>query len=289
MQLLAHWLMLAFAMRSCSQNKIKLYPSMKNVLIAISCLFFANLSWGSEDLFSFFSDHELGSKVASEHEGYLELPGIKILGSQFSSSCDLDEEKKIRSVSLFLRKKQDEDPADIHELFNRILKSLTSQHGEAGSIEVPNFQDATERTGSLYAWKNKEAILVLQKIQSPGQIEIVIQMSRFDYFASNLGADTGSFLLPEIQAKSGELKIAESASSPTGPSANDLPVEKNRKVESGKSREPDLEGEGKPVQIDPTVQEGKNDGRSWTIILGAIAALGVAVILGRAFLRGRAF
>lgn len=261
---------------------------MKIVFAICLLLFPTPLSWGTETLFSFLRDHQLGSKVTEGKEGFSELPDVEIFGRDFSAYQEIDPDGKIRKVGLYLRSNSANTPApQMQGVFDQIRKSIISQSGESEAIEVPNFQDATERTGSLYSWKNGGGILILEIVQSPSRTEIIIQHSNFDYFIANLGADTGAYLLPKLEANSGDLNISASAPSPQEPESEDPTVEQDQKPES--RQEPDgLASGDKSPQSEPTSHKEKSETPTWVLILGAIAVLGVAVILVRAFIRGRA-
>lgn len=170
---------------------------------------------GSEGVLSLFSEFEIGSKMSSGEAGFAELPDFEVFGHQFSAYCELDENNAVKSVGFYSRSDaSDESATELTRAFDRIKRSIVSETGEAGEIEAPNFQDATERSGSLFAWKDPDSILVLEKIHSPGRTEVIIRHSDFKYYTSNLGADTGDFLLPRIEAMSGELKIPLALSPP---------------------------------------------------------------------------
>lgn len=258
---------------------------MKNISIVLLFFLSAPLGWGSEDLFSFFSDYKLGSRMSSGNEGYNELSGIELFGHKFNSYYEQDEDKAIRRASLYLgkgRKGHDDPSGDINDVFNRIRMLIVSVHGNAEPIEVPNFQDATERTGSIYAWRDKDTILTLEKIESPSRFEIIVQQTRYDYFVSTLGGDTRAYLLSNLETKSGELRIPASESE-----ANDLPVKQSREVEVKANRESDLAVGVKSAPKQPAAENEKSDAATWPLILGAIGVLGVAVFMIRVFMRGR--
>lgn len=213
--------------------------------------------------------------MQSGREGFTELPEIEIYGQQFTAFYRLDENAKIRKSGVYIRSnKSDVSLADLQKIFNQIRSSIESENGESEDIGVPNFEDATERTGSLFAWKNKSHILILQKIESPGRTEIEVSLSDIDYFTSNLGADTGAYLLPRIDTKSGELRILAST-----PSRREVDVESN-----GTS---DLAVGVKSGPKELAVENEESDAATWPRILGVIAVLGVAIIFVRGFLRGR--
>lgn len=262
---------------------------MKIISVVLLFLFIAQLGWGSEGLFSFLRDHKLGSKVSAGKEGFSELPEIELFGQQFSAYRELDEERLIRSAGIYLRRNTSDVPADeLQRVFAEMTTMISSECGEAEMFEVPNFEDATERTHSMRAWKDENSILVLQKFESPGRLEVDVRHVELGHFTSNLGADFGSFVLSKLETKSGELRIPASAPSRRESEANDSPVEQGREVEIEANRESDLAVGVKSGQKESAVENEESDTATWPLILGAIAVLGVAVILVRAFLRGRA-
>lgn len=259
-------------------------------IVSANCLllFLTSLSWGTETLFSFLRDHQLDSKVTEGKEGFSELPDVEIFGRDFSAYQELDPDGKIRKVGLYLRSNSANTPAtQMQGVFDQIRKSIVSQSGESEAIEVPNFQDATERTGSLYSWKNSGGILILEIVHSPSRAEIVIQHSNLDYFVANLGADTGAYLLPKLEANSGDLKISASTPSPREPKNENLTVEQDQEPEA-QQRPNGLAGGEKSQQTKTTSQKQESKTPTWPLVLGAIAVLGIAAILVRAFVRGRA-
>ena len=62
----------------------------------------------------------------------------------------------------------------------------------------------------------------------------------------------------------------------------------NPKVEIEAPRNPGLVGGAESSQPETTLRNGESETPSWPLVLGAIAVLGVAIILVRAFMRGRA-
>jgi hypothetical protein len=262
---------------------------MKIISLVLLLLFAAPLSWGDEKLFSFLREHQLGSKASQGKEGMNELPDVEILGQRFSVYLDLDSDKTVRRVGLYLRSNGKETPAvDMKEVFGGIRNSIVSQSGEAEAIEVPNFEDATERTGSLFSWKNKDDILILEKIDWPRATSIDILHSKLDDYTSDLGADTGAYLLPRLEAKSGVLRIPVSATTPTETKTDDPGVEPDQKRETKPGRGSDQEGGEKAVQADVTSRNEESDSARWPFVVGAIMIIGVGFLLLRKLLRGRA-
>ena len=68
---------------------------MKTSFVVCYLILISPLSWGSENLFLFFRDHQLGLKVTSGNQEFNELPDIEILGQIFSTYHELDAERKI--------------------------------------------------------------------------------------------------------------------------------------------------------------------------------------------------
>ncbi len=266
-----------------------MYFEMKITSVALLLLFFTPLSWGSESLFSFLRDHKLGSTVPVGDEGINELPGLEVLGHQFSAYHELDGDKHIRSAGLYLRRNTSDAPAaELQKVFAEMTRVIAAECGEADLFEVPNFEDATERTHSMRAWKDETSILVLQKTESPGRLEIDIRHVDLDHFTSNLGADFGSFVLAQLETKSGELSIPASAPSSRESETDDSPVEQDQETANELGHEPDLADGEKSDQDETAVQNEEGGTITWPLVFGAIAVFGVAVILVRAFLRGRA-
>lgn len=262
---------------------------MKTISLVLLFLLFTPLSWGSESLFSFFRNHKLGSKVTALDEGFSELPDVEIYGQKFSVYQELASDKAIRKVGLYLRSNStDASRVNLQGLFNRIRESIFLQIGEAEPIDLPNFQDATERTGSLYSWKNSGSILILEIVQSPSRTELNIQHSEIDYFTSNLGADTGAYLLPKLEANSGQLSIPASAPSPPDSDTVDTPPRKARETDIEAIRRPDLADGAEPSQPESILQNEESETATWPLVIAVIVVLCLVVILVQAFVRGRA-
>jgi hypothetical protein len=251
-------------------------------------LFFTPLSWGAESLLSFLRDNKLGSTVSVGDEGISELPGLEISGHQFSAYRELDTDRSIRSAGLYLRRNTSDVPAaELRKVFAEVTRVISAECGEADLFEVPNFEDATERTHSMRAWKNEDSILVLQKTESPGRLEVDVRHVDLDHFTSNLGADFGSFVLEQLETKSGKLNISVSVPTPQEPKSDDSTIEQDQDPEP-QGRPDGLAGGEKSFQSEPTSQKEESETATWPLVLGAIAVLGVAAILVRAFMRGRA-
>ena len=262
---------------------------MNIISFVLLLLLAAPLTWGSESLFSFLREHPLGSKAAQGREGVNELPDVEMDGQRFSAYLDLDSDREVRKVGLYLRSSGKEKPAvEMNEVFSRIRSSIVSLTGEAEAIEVPNFEDAIERTGSLFSWKNKDDILILEKIDWPGAISIDILHSKLDYYTSDLGADTGAYLLPRLEAKSGELRIPASASTPPE-TQTDVPAgERDQMPVTEPGREADPAGGEKSAQAAATSLNQEGDSAAWLIVVGAIIIVGIGILLIRKLLHGRA-
>ncbi len=261
---------------------------MKTTSVVLLFQFFASLSWGSENLFSFLRDHELGSKVSVGNEGINELSPLEFSGNLFSTYRELQDDKSILSVGLYLRSNTSEaSDAELQRAFVEMTTIISAECGEAEMFEVPNFEDATERTHSMMAWKDENSILLLQKFESPGRIEIDVRHVELGHFTSNLGADFGSFVLSKLKTKSGELRIPASAPQQREPEPIESSVEEDREVEVRAGRSREFVAVEKSIQHEQTVQNEESSALSWPLILGLIAVLGVAVFLVRAFLRCR--
>ena len=78
----------------------------------------------------------------------------------------------------------------------------------------------------------------------------------------------------ELQSRLGQREVADEPSDP--------------KVEIETPSKPDPARGAEPPQPEATLQNEESETTRWPLILGALAVLGVAVILVRAFLRGRA-
>lgn len=261
---------------------------MKIISVVSLLLFIAPFSWGSEILFAFFRDHELGSRVSAGNEGINELPALEVLGYQFAAYRELDEDKSIRSAGLYLRSNTSDVPvADLERVFAEMNTVISVECGEAAVFEVPNFEDATERTHLMRAWKDENSILVLQKFESPGRLEVDVRHVDLEHFTSNLGADSGSFVFSQLETKAGELSIPESAASDRNREADTSAVEQDQEVEFELGREPGLAGREKSAQPRPTSQNEKSDAPPWPFVIGAIALLGVLALIVRGFFRGR--
>jgi hypothetical protein len=262
---------------------------MKIISLVVLLLFAAPLTWGAESLFSFLREHQLGSKAAQGKEGMNELPDVEMDGQRFSAFLDLDSDRVVRKVGLYLRSSGKEKPAvEMNEFFSRIRSSIVSQTGEAEAIEVPNFEDATERTGSLFSWKNKDDILILQKIDWPGEISIDILHSKLDDYTSDLGADTGAYLLPRLEAKSGELRIPASATTPPETKTEDPVGERDQVPVTEPGREVDPVSGEKSAEAAATSQNQESGAARWPIVVGATIIVGIGILLIRKLLHGRA-
>ena len=260
---------------------MKIFPAIYLLLILTP------LSWGSESLLSFLRDNKLGSTISVGDEGVNELPGLEVLGHQFSAYRELDTDRSIRSAGLYLRRNTSDVPAaELRKVFTEMTRAIAEECGEADLFEVPNFEDATERTHSMRAWKNENSILVLQKTESPGRLEVDVRHVDLDYFTSNLGADFGSFVLEQLETKAGDLNIYASTPSPQETKSEDPTVEQDQKTEP-QQRSDGLAGAEKSPQPETISQKEETETATWPLVLGAIAVLGVAVMLVRAFVRGR--
>jgi hypothetical protein len=250
-------------------------------------LFLAPLSWGAESLLSFLRDNKLGSTISGD-EGINELPEFEILGHYFSAYRELDSDSSILSAGLYLRRNTSDVPAaELRRVFAEMTRVISAECGEAELFEVPNFEDATERTHSMRAWKNEDSILVLQKTESPGRVEVDVRHVDLNHFTSNLGADFGSFVLEQLETKSGELNLSGPAPPAQTPESEDPSVTQDRKPESPQRPDGVASGENSP-QPETNLRNDESETPAWPLVLGAIAVLGVAVILVRAFMRGRA-
>ncbi|MFC7337451.1 hypothetical protein ACFQY0_09715 [Haloferula chungangensis] len=78
----------------------------------------------------------------------------------------------------------------------------------------------------------------------------------------------------ELRSRLGHREVADEPSNP--------------KVETDAPRNTGLASEDETSQPETNLRNGESETPSWPLVLGAIAVLGVAVILVRAFLRGRA-
>ena len=95
--------MLVFRMRSCNQNLIDSNVTMKFIALVLLTFLTLTTSWGSERLFAFLSEYELGSRVSSGEDGYKELPDLEIFGHQFSRAYQFDQNNAIKRVALYVR------------------------------------------------------------------------------------------------------------------------------------------------------------------------------------------
>lgn len=239
---------------------------MKHFLSLLLFLSFTPISHGSSNLLAFFRDHPIGSTLPGGKEGFNELPEREFSARQFSAYCDLDATESIVRAGLYLRRKTSDVPAtDLQELFAEMKKEISAESGDAELFAVPNFEDATERTHVMSAWKDGDSILILQKFENPGRVEVDVRHVNIDSFISELGADFGGFVLPKLETKAGKLTLPQAApQKPNQEAPKDDPA-------SSPSQE------GRP-QSDSINSESR-DFPLWAVIVGIMILLGVSVVL----------
>ena len=255
---------------------------MKLVSTILILLFLSANGWAAEKLFSFFSDHATGSQLSSGEEGMTELPEVEIFGLQFSSYYELDADKTIQNAGLYLRSNaSDVSTEDIQRVFGLIRSAIVAESGEAESFKVPNFEDATERNHSMMGWRDEDSILILQKFEFPGGVEVDIRHLNWDRFSSNLGADFGSFVLPKLETKSGELRIPSVLSSDREAEVSPPAVQPSRKIEMEAVPESVQVGNVKPDEERDSIRSEEADPAAWPYVLLAVALVGIFVIVVR--------
>jgi hypothetical protein len=239
------------------------------------------LSWGSENFRSFLRNSKIGSSIPTGDEGINELPELEFFGFKFTAYHEIDKNRSPQSAGLYLRRKTSDVPvAEMLKIFAEMAKVISEEYGEAELFEVPNFEDATERTHSMKAWKNENSILVLQRIESPGRIELDVRHVNLDHFTSNLGADSGSFVLKQLETKSGDLRLSGSATPPQSPVREDSYVALDQKIEYPQGTDGVARRESSP-QPETTLQSKEREVSPWPIALGVISILGLMLILVR--------
>lgn len=239
---------------------------IKLVLLSSLC---ANISWGSEKLFSFFSDHKIGTIVASGDKGINELSKLEIQGSEFSAYYELGDDKSIINAGLYRRiNTSDASASELNKVFSLIRAAISAENGEAEIFEIPNFEDASERTHLMVSWKNESCILILQKLESASIVEVDVRHLKFDHFKSDLGADFGAFVLPRVESKSGKLKVPPSMASSSGGTEASDPSHKQRglKVEAGSDRDLALRNRADIAPKKPIEKGEKSDATMWLVL-----------------------
>jgi hypothetical protein len=172
-------------------------------------------------------------------------------------------------------------PHDAVQIFRKLTGALEGEFGEGEVIDnIPNYGDGSEVKSSASLWFLRDEIVVLRLDQysSRGGISLVRENS--ESWRNSMGADESVFWSKALDEKSEPQRQPESSKehSPKWVTNEPLPT----------VSEPDTADNRGATQAESDAQNEERETPTWPLLLGAIAVLSVAVILVRAFMRGRA-
>lgn len=172
-------------------------------------------------------------------------------------------------------------PRDGIELFGEMSSALKRKFG-AGKVvdDIPNYGDGSEVKSSASLWFLQDEVVVLRLDQYSSRAGIILVRQEAKSWRANMGADESVFWSQTSDRKSEPQRQSESLrqQSPSRIVNEPFPP----------GSEPEIADH---MEMSPVETGGPSEGRDaffWLLILGIIVVLGVAVIVIRAFMRGRA-